>query len=898
MRAGFRRVADAALRRTHQSAEGTAPTAGATGSTATASAAGTGSTGGTGPAAGTTPAAGGAAGPTTRTKPATGSAAGSAARTTPTADTAGAATTAPATGGTPTAGDTAPAGERDLPPGPASRRLREKVVAVLLVFGVLWGYAVFLTGRDAAEVLAVRALDERLSRPVDTLILALQAERRLTMVELGEPGRHRDALTEQRNRTDEAVRTLRESAPPTGTPVAIRNRATRLADRLDGVPPLRADVDAGRLDRAGVATAYDRIIAAGFAVHDARWAVPASGPTSRAGSLVALARAAELLSREDALVSGALAANRFTDAEHARLVELVAAARFARTEAVTGLADAERTRYERLAAGPVFTGLRTAEEALLGADRAAPTPPLRLAQWQTAVEPALTELRALVTAGFRGVTPSATPGLAGVVTRIGLVGGLGLAVLVAVAVLSLRGAGQVAGQLAGLHTGHDELIGKLAAQRARIDRLTGQVDQLTAHRRRWAAQREHLVAQVARQQERAERATERAEQVAARLAAQRRTRELLVRLNRENQTLLHRQIGLLDAMERRETDTDELAELFRLDHLATRVRRNVEAMVSLTGGTPGRRWRQPVPLVDVVRGAVAEVSDYPRVLVAPNWPGTVAGRALPDLIHVLAEIIEAALAASPPTTTVRVTGEPRAEGRAIVVTDDGAGRSPSELATLNALIRDTPTTGPLTGSTGMYVVGRLARRHGIVVELTPGARGGTAATVLVPASLLVEAPGSDPLAPRVAEPAGGAAHPGPATTPLATRTPQPNPGGDPAAPTTDHSTIDNSPERPPSEPAHPDSESIGRNDRPAPFDRDLARPGHPDGGAPAIVAPPVLPVRDRRPEPPIDTGPGDPSHDGAAGRRAEPDWSATIELPVTLPPAIEDRRNAQREDDR
>ncbi|MFY1690184.1 nitrate- and nitrite sensing domain-containing protein [Plantactinospora sp. WMMB782] len=717
-----------------------------------------------------------------------------------------------------------------------------KVAALLVVLTVLWAYASYLTARDAMDLLAVRTLGTQLGQPTDALILDLQAERRLSMVELAAPGRHRAALLEQRARTDTAVEALRRFTGRTdlrlATVGAVRDRAAELVRRLDELGPLRADVDGGRVERAAAAASYGDIIDAGFAVYGSQWASRRSELIEETRTLLALYRAAELLSREDALVAGALASPRLTGAEHARLVDLVAVARFVRAEAAAGLPESERVGYDRLVSGPVFATLHAVETELLTADWDGGSPPVQPAGWQATTEPALSELRALVSTGVRDSVDRASRGAAGVVVRAGLVGGLGLVLLVAAFVLALRGTRRVVARLDELGTenatladARDGLTAELTAQRNRAAeltdraaRLTDRAAELTAQRKRLTTQREQLVVQTGQRQAEADRVTERAAQIAARLAAHQRAREVNAWLTRENQSLLHRQIGLLDAMERRETDTEELAELFRLDHLATRVRRNVEQMISLSGGTPGRRWRQPVPLVDVVRGAVAEVSDYPRVLVAPHWSGAVAGRALPDLIHLLAEIVEAALHGSAPTTTVRIASEARADGRAIIVSDDGVGRSPAELDAVNELLRDTPNTGPLNGAVGMYVVGRLARRHGVTVELTAGPRGGTAAIVLVPATLLVE-----------------------------TSEPEPAPAPD--------TTV---------APGRPTDTAVG-----------------PPAGASRPGAAPALPVRVRRPDPGNPVGipsrTAGSAQNGAPVRRAATDWSATMELPVALP---------------
>ena len=130
-------------------------------------------------------------------------------------------------------------------------------------------------------------------------------------------------------------------------------------------------------------------------------------------------------------------------------------------------------------------------------------------------------------------------------------------------------------------------------------------------------------------------------------------REIFLNLARRTQALVHRQLTLLDEMERREHDAEELEDLFRVDHLATRMRRNAENLIVLAGATPGRGWRRNVPMIDVVRGAVAEVEDYTRVDVQPMGAVPLAGRAVGDVIHLLAELIENGLSFSPPHTRSR-----------------------------------------------------------------------------------------------------------------------------------------------------------------------------------------------------------------------------------------------------
>jgi signal transduction histidine kinase len=209
-------------------------------------------------------------------------------------------------------------------------------------------------------------------------------------------------------------------------------------------------------------------------------------------------------------------------------------------------------------------------------------------------------------------------------------------------------------------------------------------------------------------------------------------------LARRSQSLLHRQLTLLDQMERRASDPEALDDLFRLDHLTTRMRRHAEGLVILAGAPAGRGWSSPVRMVDVMRGAIAEVEDYARVSVATRSHAALSGAAVADVIHLLAELIENATTLSPPYTSVRVSGETVANGFAIEVEDRGLGMSEQRMAELNERLANPPEFNPSDSEQlGLFVVSQLARRHGIRVTLKASPYGGTEAVVLIPRHLVV-----------------------------------------------------------------------------------------------------------------------------------------------------------------
>ncbi len=215
---------------------------------------------------------------------------------------------------------------------------------------------------------------------------------------------------------------------------------------------------------------------------------------------------------------------------------------------------------------------------------------------------------------------------------------------------------------------------------------------------------------------------------------------VFVNLSRRSQGLVQRQLHLLERLERDEEDAEQLATLFQLDHLATRMRRNNENLMVLSGSDLARRPAEPAPLVDLLRAAVSEIEHYRRVELRPPPPAEVVGHASGDLVRLVAELLDNATAFSPPDTSVTVAAHRSDNGAVVVnVLDQGIGMSDEEITEFNARLRDTgPVDLPASRRMGLYVVGRLAMRHGFGVRLHGGKDlQGVQATVTVPAGLVV-----------------------------------------------------------------------------------------------------------------------------------------------------------------
>ncbi|WP_208611434.1 sensor histidine kinase [Streptomyces bungoensis] len=223
---------------------------------------------------------------------------------------------------------------------------------------------------------------------------------------------------------------------------------------------------------------------------------------------------------------------------------------------------------------------------------------------------------------------------------------------------------------------------------------------------------------------------------------------IFTNLSRRNQSLIEGQLTLITDLENNEADPDQLENLFKLDHLATRMRRNGENLLVLAGEEPGRRWDQPVPLVDVLRAASSEVEQYERIELSGVPEADIHGRAVTDLVHLLAELLENATTFSSPQTKVRVTATRLPDGRVMIeIHDKGIGLTAEDFADINHKLANPPTVdAAISQRMGLFVVGRLSDRHGIRVQLRPsGEQAGTTSLVMLPDAITHGGGGEAPL---------------------------------------------------------------------------------------------------------------------------------------------------------
>ncbi|SIN07504.1 sensor histidine kinase [Micromonospora cremea] len=623
--------------------------------------------------------------------------------------------------------------------GSRSTNLRTKVVALLVSLVALWGFTAWVTVRDGVNLLGVQTLDTKVFDPTEPLLLQLQLERRTSLTYLGRPDdEQRATLAQTRQRTDQLAAKFTKSTENWQVSAlgsdTLHQRIKALITGLNDLDKTRTAVDGRSIDRAETFATFTGVIESIYRVYDALGNLDDEQVAEDTAALIGLNRSRELLSQEDALLAGVLAAGRITTAERAEFTRIVGARQFVATSALVRLPATDQRRYETMSTGATFNQLTALETQVMHAGGAG-RPAVNATEWTDTTAPALTEISEVVLAGGDGVVDRATPVAIGVVVRLALATGLGLLAVIASIVVSITTARALVRQLERLRS---------AAFRLANERLPSVVERLGRGEEVDVATEAPPLEFGTDEIGQVGKAFNAVQETALRTAVEqadlrRNVREVFLSLARRTQALVHRQLTLLDAMERREQDAEELEDLFRVDHLATRMRRNAENLIVLSGSTPGRAWRRNVPMVDVVRGAVAEVEDYTRVNVLPLGPVSLAGRAVGDIIHLLAELIENGLSFSPPHTTVEVRGQLVANGFAIEIEDRGLGMSEEDLTAANHRIVDRSELNLANAARlGLYVVSRLTERHGVRVRLKESAYGGTTAVVLIPLELVTE----------------------------------------------------------------------------------------------------------------------------------------------------------------
>ncbi|MFC5070889.1 nitrate- and nitrite sensing domain-containing protein [Kitasatospora cinereorecta] len=627
------------------------------------------------------------------------------------------------------------------------KSIRRKIVALLLVPLVsltgLWVFATYVTGREASQLLDASAIMDTVGHPLEDTVRAVQAERRQTLVFLADP-RASDALPilrRQRAVTDGVVADVRRSALREDVREALRADSQTQLDsilgEIDGLDALRDSVEKRTIDRTRALDFYNGLVDPCYRFLNGLHTMENVSMDKQVRALVGISRAREMLSREDALIASGLIAGRLGAPELRVASDLAARRKLLYEVNLELLPASERTRMEQYWNSPDTEALRTTEQKLIAAGPFRKPGAVDAARWQEVAPPVLERLANDSTEMSNRFQDRAEPAGYRVLIQAGVAGVLGFVALLVSVFVSVRVGRELARDLSRLRKDAHEVSGVRLPSVMRRLAAGEQVDVET--------EAPHLqyerdeIGQVGQALNTLQRA---AVEAAVKQADMRRgVSDVFVNLARRNQVLLHRQLTLLDTMERRTENSDELADLFRLDHLTTRMRRHAEGLVILSGAAPSRQWRKPIQLMDVVRAAVAEVEDYERIEVRRLPRIGVGGPAVADLTHLIAELLENATVFSPPHTAVQVHGERVANGFTLEIHDRGLGMAPEILLDANLRLAETPDFELSdTDRLGLFVVSRLAQRQNVRVSLQTSPYGGTTAVVFIPAQLLTDAP--------------------------------------------------------------------------------------------------------------------------------------------------------------
>ncbi|MGW9172357.1 sensor histidine kinase [Streptomyces decoyicus] len=625
------------------------------------------------------------------------------------------------------------------------KSVRRKIVALLLVPLVslmsMWAFMTYITGREANQLLDVGNVVKNLGYPVEDVIQTLQRERRQSLLYLADR-RGADALDElhrQTRATDEAVSRLRAD-------IDLRDIREDLsegnAERMTGVlkglgtlGSLRAQIEDNTVSRDEAMESYNALVDPSYDFLAALHALENVEMDKQARALVNVTRAREAVSREDALMSAVLTSGSMSKRDLRALSDRVAERRVLYRTSLPALPAKDRGRYADYWHSAKARELTSYEDRVIAAGAQAGPRAVNAERWNTTAHKVLDDLQRMGKDAGDRYQERVAPVAMNVLLKAAIAGVLGFAALLVSVIVSFRIGRRHVRDLIRLRKAAHDVSGVRLPSVMRRLAAGEQVDVETeAPRLEFGPDETGQVGQALHTLQRA------AIEAAVKQAEMRRgVSEVFVNLARRSQVLLHRQLTLLDAMERRTEDTDELADLFRIDHLTTRMRRHAEGLVILSGAAPSRQWRKPIQLMDVVRAAVAEVEDYERIEVRRLPRLAVDGPAVSDLTHLIAELLENATVFSPPHTAVQVLGERVANGFTLEIHDRGLGMTPDLLLEANLRLAETPEFELSdTDRLGLFVVSRLAQRQDVRVSLQPSPYGGTTAVVFLPGRILTE----------------------------------------------------------------------------------------------------------------------------------------------------------------
>jgi signal transduction histidine kinase len=630
------------------------------------------------------------------------------------------------------------------------RRVRSRPIRLFLIgmFAVplvsvigLWAFTTSITATSAINNHNFNSASRAIGSKGALLSLGLSDERAQTYLWLVAGRRTaKTSLTAARTLVNEALPGARASVGAGDIPLSPAAESALQAwfSDLGRLAAIRAAADSGTMSPLAAFEAYTTIIDGEF--HYYYSSIQDPGGTLSQPSIGASdgAYALEMADRETVLADGALADRGMLSAAAGQSFAAAAAnRRLLMNDAITLLPASMSADYASIENSTQYRQFQAMENQITSSIGSKGPIPVNASAWQSASQGylALMTTAELNSAGQLAAMAASLSDRS--LTEALVAGGVGLAAAAGSALLMVWVGRKLTRDLKGL----DGSVRDMAEVRLPrvVERLRrGDDVDVLAESPPPATSTITEISQIA-----ASFATVQEEAVAAAVDQARLRKgvsQVFLNISLRNQSLLHRQLGMLDSMERRTSDPGALADLFRLDHLTTRMRRHAEGLIILSGSTPARGWRHPVPVVDVLRAAIAEVEDYVRVDVVSESSDVIAGTAVNDLIHLFAELIENATVFSPPSTRIEIRADRVGNGLAVEIEDRGLGMAEEELADINSRLA-SPAEFDLANSEqlGLFVVSRLAARHAITVTLRRSAYGGTTAILLLPFGVIVQA---------------------------------------------------------------------------------------------------------------------------------------------------------------
>jgi len=634
------------------------------------------------------------------------------------------------------------------------RPVRSRPIRVFLIsmFAVplvsllaLWGFAANITVSNAISDHEYNASASAIASGVRSLTVELPQERAQSYLWLISGRTFGSAsLLATRKAVDKGIPVARTAlhAEQGQLSAASRSAQSTLFNQIGQLGKVRAAVDAGAMSPSAAFAAYNSIVDDLYGFFDSAIQDRGASLTGVSVGAADSGYATEMAGREAALVGGALLdRGQMSPAVRQEFASSAANRHLLMNESLALLTPDLRAGFLTLQKSPVYLQFEAMERQILASTGPVTVDPKA---FETTSLGTLNSLQNVETANGNKLTAMSASLSNRLVLEAVLAGGLGLAAVVASVFLLVWFGRKVTRDLTGLN----DSVREMATDRlpSVVDRLRRGVDvDVDAESPPPGTSSIGEISRIAESFGTVQAAAVSAAVDQARL--RKGVNQVFLNISMRNQSLLHRQLGMLDSMERRTSEPGALADLFRLDHLTTRMRRHAEGLIILSGAVPGRGWRDPVPVVDILRAAVAEVEDYVRVDVASESDDLVAGNAVSDVIHLIAELVENAAVFSPPNTRIEVRAERVGTGLVAEVEDRGLGLSPTELDDINARLA-SPAEFDLAHSEqlGLFVVSRLAARHAIKVSLRRSMYGGTTAVVLMPFGVVVRQEEADPVA--------------------------------------------------------------------------------------------------------------------------------------------------------